>query len=378
LTHDVVYQNVINTAHDNDLVPQIIKLIPAPYRYVTNVDLASRRTTLTFGGGNANTLQDDIIPDPSSFAISFPYTRTFSRIPVNPQQLLSTTTMGVAASNTTYSLTYRYGGGLSHNVDKGTIQTPRTLNVFFPGNPQARTAAQVKSSIEVNNLIDAAGGEDAPTADDLKALIPSIRNSQERIVTREDMLARVYTIPSNFGRVFRASIRNAPNNPLATQLYIVSRNTQNQLVVSPDTLKQNLVKYLNPYRMISDAIDILDARVVNLQFSFNVLIDPNLNRTIVIQNALTKLQAYFDVKNFYIDQPVVLSDLTNVIFQVPGIVSINNIQFTNLTGIVANRQYSDVAYDVNANTRLGLMFPPAGGIFEVRFPDVDVVGKASV
>lgn len=378
LTHDVVYQNVINTAGDNDLVPQIIKLIPAPYRFTTSVDLASRRTTLTFGGGNADTLQDDIIPDPSSFAIALPFTKTFSRIPVNPQQLLSTTTLGVAASNTTYSLTYRYGGGLSHNVDAGTIQTPRTLNVFFPGNPQARTAAQVKGSIEVSNRIKAAGGEDAPTADDLKTLIPSIKNSQERIVTREDMLARVYTIPSNFGRVFRASIRNAPNNPLATQLYIISRNAQNQLVTSPDALKQNLIKYLNPYRMISDAIDILDARIVNLQFSFNVLIDPNLNRTVVIQSALTKLQTYFDIKNFHIDQPVVLSDLTNVIFQVPGIVSINSIKFTNVTGIVSNRQYSDISYDVTANTQLGLMFPPAGGIFEVRYPDVDIVGKASV
>ena len=148
--------------------------------------------------------------------------------------------------------------------------------------------------------------------------------------------------------------------------------------MSPDTLKQNLIKYLNPYRMISDAIDILDARVVNLQFSFDVLIDPSLNRTIVIQNALTKLQTYFNINNFHIDQPIVMSDLTNLIFQVPGIVSINQTLFTNVTGIVNNRQYSDVTYDVASNTRLGLFFPPAGGIFEVRFPDVDIIGRAAV
>lgn len=130
--------------------------------------------------------------------------------------------------------------------------------------------------------------------------------------------------------------------------------------------------------MISDAIDVLDARVVNLSFSFDVLIDPSLNRTIVLQNVLTKLQAYFKIDNFHIDQPLVLSDLTNIIFQVPGIVSINNTKFQNLTGNVNNRQYSNVTYDVESNTRLGLLFPPAGGIFEVRFPDVDIIGKASV
>jgi len=378
LTHDVVFQNVLNTNKDNELVPDTIKVIPVPYRYITSVDLSSRRTTLTFGGGNAESLQDDIIPDPSSFAISFPYTRTFSRIPVNPQQLLSTTTLGIAAAGTTYSITYRYGGGLNHNVGPNNIQTVNVINVFFPGNPQPQVAAAVRNSIEVNNRVQASGGEDAPSADDLKALIPSIKNSQERIVTREDLLARVYTIPSNFGRVFRAAIRSNPNNPLATQLYIVSRDTNSRLITSPDTLKNNLVKYLNPYRMISDAIDVLDARVVNLTFTFDVLIDPSLNRTIVIQNVLTKLNKYFNINNFHIDQPIVLSDLSNIIFSVPGIVSINQLRFDNISGVVANRQYSNVTFDVNSNTRLGLIFPPVGGIFEVRYADVDLVGKASV
>lgn len=378
LTHDVVFKNVLNTARDNELVPDTMKIIPAPYRYTQSTDLTSRKTTLTFGGGNAATLQDDIIPDPSSFAISFPYTKTFSRIPVNPQQLLATTTLGVAAANTTYTITYRYGGGLNHNVDVGQIQTPRTLNVFFPGNPAPQVAGRIKSSIEVNNKIRASGGEDAPTADDLKALIPAVKNSQERIVTREDLLARVYTIPANFGRVFRAAIRSNPNNPLSTQLYIVSRDPNNRLIVSPDSLKQNLVKYLNPYRMISDAIDILDARVVNVKFSFDVLIDPALNRAVVLQSVLTKLQKYFDIGNFHIDQPIVISDLSNLIFQVPGIISINQLRFDNVVGNVNNRTYSQVTHDTGSNTKLGLIFPPTGGIFEVRYPDVDIVGRASV
>jgi len=378
LTNDVVYANVLNTAADNDLAPQVIKVIPAPYRYIISTNISSRKTTLTFGAGNAQSLQDDIIPDPSSFAISLPFTKTFSRIPINPQQLLQTTTLGIAAANTTYNITYRAGGGLSHNVNINNIQTAKTVNMFFPGNPSPAVAGRIKASLEVNNLIAASGGEDPPTPADLVQLIPSITNSQERIVTREDLLARVYTIPSNFGRVFRAGVRNNPNNPLATQLYIISRNASGQLIISPDTLKTNLVKYLNPYRMISDAIDILDARIVDLTFSFSVLIDPSLNKTTVINNALVQLQAFFDVKNFHIDQPIVLSNLTNILFNVPGIMSINNIQFNNVSGVVNNRQYSNVTFDPTSNTSSGLMFPPAGGIFEVRYPTVDITGQSSV
>lgn len=376
LNHDVVYRNVLNTAKDNELVKDSIKVIPAPFRYMTSSDLATRKTTLTLGGGSAETLEDDIIPDPSDFAIAFPYSKTFSRIPVNPQQLLQTKTLGVYATNTTLQVSYRYGGGLNHNVPADSVRTVRTLKVFFPGDPSPAVAANVKGSISVTNRIRAAGGEDAPTPDDLKALIPSIKNSQERIVSREDLLARVYALPSNFGRVFRASIRSNPNNPLATQLFIVSRDPEQKLITSPDTLKRNLRTYLNPYRMISDAIDILDARVINLSLSFEVLVDPALNRSVVLQTILTKLQTTFNVKNFHIDQPIVVSDVENTIFSTPGVVSVNNLVFQNVTS-GGTREYSNETFDVGANTRHKIVWPPSGAIFEVRYPEFDIVAKAS-
>ena len=378
LTHDVVYRNVLNTASDNDLVRDSMKIIPAPYRFTKATDIASRRTTLTFGGGNASTLEDDVIPDPSSFAISFPNSRTFSRISVNPNQLLQTKTLGVASTNTTYTIRYRHGGGLDHNVETDTIQTVTTLKMTFPGNPSAAAAGRVRNTIECTNRVRASGGEDAPTADELKELLPSIKNSQDRIVTRPDLLARVYTLPSNFGRVFRAAVRSNPSNPLATQLFIISRNSTQHLVTSPDTLKQNLVKWLNPYRMISDAIDVLDARVINLLLNFDILVDPTLNKAIVLQAILTELQSVFNIKNFNIDQPIVVDDVKNIIYRTNGVISLNNVEFTSVNGLVNNRAYSDSTFDVASNTRQGIIFPPGGGIFEIRYPEVDIIGRASV
>lgn len=378
LTHDVVYKNVLNTSGDNDLVKDVIKPIPAPYRYTSEVNISNRKTTLTFGGGSAETLDDDVIPDPSEFAISFPYVTTFSRVSVNPEQLLQTKTLGVATVNTSLDITYRHGGGLNHNVEKDTITNIKSLKLFFPNDPPIQVASAIRNSIECTNRIKAIGGDAAPTIDELKSYAPAVRNSQERIVTTSDLLARIYTMPSNFGRVFRVSSRPNANNPLASQLFIISRDETGSLITSPDTLKKNIKTYLNSYRMISDAIDILDARVINLKFVFDVLIDPALNRSIVLQSILSKLQNTFNIKNFNIDQPIVIADIVNQIYSTNGIISVNNVKFENISSNTENRVYSSNQFDPSSNTRKGILFPPTGGIFEIKYPQYDIIGRAAV
>ena len=375
LSHDVVYKNVLNLSSDSNIVKDGLRVLSAPFRFTKSMSLASRLTTLTFGGGSAESLEDDIIPDPSEFAIAFPYSKTMSRIPVNPEKLLKTNTLGIAAENTSLTVTYRYGGGLNHNVVPGAIRSVTNLLFSFPMNPSNSDSIKIRNTLEVANLQKASGGEDALTATEMLALIPTIKNSQERIVTKEDLLARVYTMPANFGRVFRAAITPDPNNPLATQLYIISRDADQKLTTSPDTLKLNMKKYLNSYRMISDAIDIMDAKVINLQLKFFVVVDPSLNRTTVLSNVLTKLQNQFDIKKMYIDQPIIISDVVNIIFTVSGIIAVDNVSFNNISGIVANREYSSVTHNIKSYTKRQMIFPPPGGIFEIRYPNVDIIAK---
>lgn len=375
LTHDVVYKNVLNTAGDNNLVKDTLKPIPAPYRFVKATSLLERKTTLVFGGGNADTLEDDVIPDPSEFAMAIPYSKIISRVPVNPEKLLTTNTLGVAAANTTLSVTYRYGGGLEHNVSINSINTALRLIIQFPKNPDIKLSSAVRNSLEVTNLQPASGGEDALTTEELIALIPTVKNSQERIVTKEDLLARVYTMPSNLGRVFRAAIMPNTNNPLATQLYVISRDDSQRLIQSPDNLKLNLKKYLNSYRMISDSIDILDAKVIDLQLKFSVVLDPALNKTTVLARILSLLQNKFLITNFHINQPIVISEVVNTIYSVQGVIAVNSVQFTNVSGILNNRSYSNDTHDIKAYTKRQIIFPPAGGIFEIRYPDVDIIAK---
>lgn len=376
LSQDVVYRGIANVNDDNELVKEVIELVPAPYRFSKKVSLDTRSTTLVLGGGNADSLEDDVIPDPSTFAIPLYGKQTFSRISINPQQLINTKTLGVVATDVTLYVNYRHGGGLSNNAEPNSISSIKTLQMSFPGNPPSAIAQSVRSLVDVNNPKIASGGDDAPSFDELKGFISSVKNSQERIVTKPDILARIYTMPSKFGRVFRAAVRTNSNNPLATQLFIISRDSNSRLSLSPDSLKLNLKKYLNDYRMISDAIDILDAQIVDLKLNFEIIADPTANKKLILQQIITKLKKYFDVKNFQIDQPIVLQDITNIIFNTLGVISINNVKFENVTGMSANRFYSDVHFDVKSNTVKGLILPPPGGIFEVKYPDVDLAGRA--
>lgn len=376
LSQDTVYSRRPNPGNDVDLVPELLELKPAPYRYTKTTNLDNRTTTLVFGGGSAETIEDDVIPDPSEFALPLYGKTTFSRISIDPQQLITTRTLGVASSNVTLTISYRYGGGLNHNAEPGTIRNVKAMAMTFPSNVTSDAAARIRSSAETKNVKRASGGEDPPDIDELKTLIPNARNSQSRIVTKPDLISRIYLMPANFGRVFRAATRQNANNPLASILYVISRDENSNLIVAPDALKDNLRKYLNDYRMISDAIDIVDAQVINVRVIFEATIDNSMNKKIVLQNVIQKIQKYFNIKNFQIDQPLILSDLHNIIYNSIGVLSVNKLKIENVFGAVGNKVYSDAFFDIDSNTTRGMVVPSPGSIFELRFPENDIVGKA--
>jgi hypothetical protein len=230
--------------------------------------------------------------------------------------------------------------------------------------------------VVVSNSKKAIGGLDAPTPDELKELVPLARNAQSRIVTKPDLIARVYTMPSDFGRAFRAAARSSPSNPLATQLFLICKDADEKLELASDALKDNLRIFLNGYRMISDAIDIVDARIVNFKITYEVTVDMAMNKKTVLQTINTKLRNFFSVNNFHIDQPIVMADIQNLVYNTSGVTSVNQIKLENISGFVDGRQYSDVYHDIISYTRKGASIPPPGGIFELKFPDDDIIGKA--
>ena len=147
--------------------------------------------------------------------------QTFSRFSIDPNALLQTHTLGIAPKGTKLTVVYRHGGGLRHNVAPSAIRTLGVVDMRFPNSPTATQAAAVRKSLDVINSEAASGGADAQSIEDYRAAIPAARSQQSRIVTREDLLARIYTLPARFGRVWRAGVRANQDNPLSSNLYIM-------------------------------------------------------------------------------------------------------------------------------------------------------------
>ena len=240
LAQDTVFTRVQNLDDDRDDVSENLNIIPAPYRYISSVDFTTRLSTIQFGSGDATSTDDDIIADPSDLALPLYGKKTFSTFSIDPNSLLKTRTLGISPVNTTISIEYRYGGGTSHNVAAQSIKSISTLKLMFPQSPTADVQNAVIKSFDVKNMTPASGGAAALTLEELRSLISPARNQQSRIVTQQDLLARLYTLPAVFGRVYRAGLRKNEENPLSTELYLICKDKNNNLIIAPDALKKNL------------------------------------------------------------------------------------------------------------------------------------------
>jgi hypothetical protein len=271
---------------------------------------------------------------------------------------------------------YRHSGGLLHNVDANSITNIPKISIDFRNNPKPNEALFVRRNITVDNPTIAKGGLNAPTYDDLRSLIPSAKNAQSRIVTRQDLLSRIYSMPSRFGKAYRASISSNPANPLAILIYLVSLNSEGKLDLAPDAYKLNLSTYLNEFRLISDAYDILDARVINYTISYEVYLDKKSNKQQSIIAINNNIANALDKKFFHIDQPLIVDDISYIIMNSPGVISISNLKVASRFGTLSNRKYSNYNFNFEANTKKGIIRGPVGSIFEMRYPEYDIIGSA--
>ena len=121
--------------------------------------------------------------------------------------------------------------------------------------------------------------------------------------------------------MFRAAVVDNPNNPLAARVFIISRDNNKNLIISPDTLKDNLSVYLNQFRLISEAIDILDAPIANISLKYSVTVEKGYNFETTINSINASLIEYLNVENFQINQPIVLADISNLIMNTSGVLS---------------------------------------------------------
>jgi hypothetical protein len=162
------------------------------------------------------------------------------------------------------------------------------------------------------------------------------------------------------------------NNPLALSVYILSTNIDGKLIKASNVIKQNLKTYLSYNKMMSDAVLIKDGYYINIKVNFDISVLPAYNSQDVLTKCITILKNYFDTSKWQINQPIILSDVYNLIGSVQGVQSVIDVDIVNLAG----GNYSPYGYDIQSATKQGVVYPSIDpSIFEVRYPDTDIYGR---
>ena len=377
LSQDTVFVPINNVSEDSDTVEKNLEIKAAPRRFVKFRDPSTGTTIIRFGSGNAETLDNDIVPDPSKISLPLYGRTSLKRFSIDPSSILNTKTLGISPLSTTITVRYRYGGGLSHNVSSGAITEVDIINTSFPDDATDADKSKTRSTLDVINDSVARGGDSEPTLDELKISISSAKQFQGRIVSKQDVLARVYTLPTEFGRVFRAGIRENPINPLSSRMFIICRDQSGNLDIAPDSLKNNLSTYLNQFRLVSEAMEILDGRVLNFAIRFQIVVSPNANKDGTLQTVINQLSLLYEMKNMQIDQPLVLDDMRYAILSTPGVITLKNLEVFPRVGDVGDRSYNTESFEKASIRKNGLVVGPPGSIFELKFTDHDVIGSTT-
>lgn len=394
LAQDTVFESVPNLLeNDPDLYlyraecPSLLKMKKASKRFIARLR-SDNKMEIQFGAGISDNNDEEIIPNPDNVGNGLAGVRRAIDIDIDPSNFLYTRTYGQAPANTTLTIKYTVGNGVTDNVTSNVLTNINFVEYNDDVNSTSNAAMInfAKNSLSVNNPQPAVGGANAESAIEMKNNALSNFATQNRLVTREDYIIRSYSMPSKFGNVAKAYIvpddqisqdqytSNRIANPLAMNLYVLGFNASKQLVNLNQAVKENLKTYLDYYRILTDAINIKDAFIINIGINFEISVLPNYNSNEVLLKCINALKNHFDVTRWQINQPIIKSDVVTLLANIKGVQSVVGISYSNLYD--TTQGYSGNVYNLNTATKNGVVYPSLDpSIFEVKFPNQDIKGR---
>lgn len=385
LAQSNIINKTINTGANTDKVPYLLSLLETPNRFVTRIK-TDDIVELQFGSGMYIDDPDDIIiPTPDSIQLGLVPSADTSDLVNNYNQaaVFYTKQYGAVPASMDLYVQYTVGGGVDANVPAGSItQILDTTGITAINS--AYTATSLLTLV-ATNPVPSTGGRGGDTVEEIRLNTLNAFSAQLRAVTKDDYMTRALSMPSQFGTIAKVYVEQASalsvqtgndplidNNPLALSMYILAYNDNKQLEVATTELKTNLKEYLEPFRMVTDAITIKDGFYINLGINFDITVIPGLSNQQILTDCILSLQNFFDIDKWQINQPIIISNVLSTLLQVKGVQSVVNLQFTNISG----GNYSPYSYDVQGAIKNGILYPSLDpSIFEIRFPDVDIQGR---
>lgn len=413
-----------------DSVSNILKVLKTSRRFVTKVN-ADNSTSLVFGGGNSTSSDETLIPNFKNVGLGLNSSIDKLGASFDPANFLKTKSYGQAPNNTTITVSYLVGGGISSNSPIGDLT--RIENISFDEDTNSFSESELgvyrtaKASVAVENEVTAVGGRGPETIEEIRENALANFSSQNRAVTRKDYQVRALSLPAKYGGVAKAYCapdgeldNNSPssilanpdtlseftqlvqsmqgksemeikdsvnkflvgkknnlnekNNPFAINLYVLGYNSNKNLqqIGTNQALKQNLKTYLNEYRMLTDGVNLLDGFIINIGVDFEIMVYGGYNKREVLVRCIDEITNYFNIDNWTFNMAINLSELELLIAGVEGVQSVPKCEIVNK----CLGQYSQYSYNIAEATKGKMVYPSLDpSVFELKYPAKDIKGR---
>ena len=284
------------------------------------------------------------------------------------------------------------------------------------------------SSVSVINDEAARGGGSSPTTEQMRQSAIGYINAQRRIVTATDYEKRILSMPAKYGTVYRAfvvkddainyikkmndyssrvnshqssgtdpesgeqvwlgsldpedDINLVANEPLNTNvnLYVLGLNSDRRITTLNDDVKSNIKQFLKGYRMLTDRINIVDAFRVSVGVDYSIVVYKGFNNSDVLVRCSDVVRKYFDIDKWQINQPIIVDDLLVQIAGVNGVQAVTRLELVNKYQQKHGSDYAPYTYKLTGDggaQKNRIIYPSADPcIFELRYPQTDIVGNA--
>jgi hypothetical protein len=404
LAQDVIMDELDVTSNgETGILPSSkLRLRKVPRRFVTRIN-RDNRMELVFGSGTGNEAEVNTTLDSRQIANS-QYGSTIENalgnVAINNVNFLDSNAYGISPANITLTVTYLVGGGVNTNTTSNTIN--RVSEVITSNDTTDYTAAELNAfnaavqSITINNDLPATGGGEGESIDEIRENALAFFNAQNRVVTVEDYAVRSYALPSKFGRVAKAfAVRDEqinrilaaqndrvyvdnPVRPNVINLYTLGYDTNGNLTTLNTLVKENLARYLEQFRMLTDDVNILDAFIINIGVQFDISVLRNYNVNDVLARSIGAVQDFFNTSKWSINQPIILADLSYNIGLVEGVQTVKSVKIFNKYEYRDGTGYQPYRYDIDEATINGVIYPSLDpSIFELKYPTTDIIGNAT-
>ena len=372
LSQDTIFRSVVNKDNTSrDYVPNVLVATSVPRRFVTFV--RNNKTFLKFGYGSEESLKVDNLTHPSNVVLKMHGKDYVTDEAFDPSKLLENDKFGVAPVNTTLKVVYRSNTSETANTATNTVVTPGDPIFIFPENAvNFNKIQQVRESLECTNERPITGDVGLPTINELKQRINDLFATQNRAVTEDDYRSLIYRIPPKFGQIKRARIiRDHDSFKRNLNLYVISEDSDGNLITTSQVLKNNLKVFLQQYKMLNDTIDILDAKVANIGVNFTAVVNTDQDKYEALNVAIKTVKNMF-AETLDIGQPIYITKIYDILNNLDEIVDIVDVEIVPKT----TARYSDYSPNlkefISADGRI--QYAPDDVVYELKYPGLDIKG----